>query len=184
MAASKIAEVRVSKLAANVVGTLLTLVLCGMGILLAHLLPLYSPPVGWQVGAIFVSFLVLLPVHEALHALGWICFAGVSWRDIHFGVMWRALMPYCHCMVPIPIRAYRRMASLPLFVTGLFTFTALLIYPTDWFGLFTGLTVGSCIGDVWLIVRLRPFRGAFLVQDSPSEIGCDVYSEVGSLQRD
>jgi hypothetical protein len=176
--ASKVAEVRVSKLAANVVGTLLTLLFCGMAVLLAHLLPRYSPPAGWQGGgALLVSFLVLLPVHEALHAVGCICYAGVSWRDIRVGVMWSALTPYCHCTVPIPIRAYRRMGLLPLFVTGLITTSTLLIYPTDWFGLFTGVTVGACSGDVWLIVRLRRFKGRFLVLDSPSEIGCDVYSD-------
>ena len=175
--AAKVTKVRVDKLAANIVGTLLTLVLCGMAILLAHLLPHYSPPAEWHLYAFLGSSLVLMPVHEALHAMGLIWFGGVSWRDIRFGVMWRALMPYCHCTVPITISAHRRMALLPLIVTGLVTITALLIYPTDWLGGFTGVTIGACVGDIWLVVKLRPFPGAFLVQDSPTEIGCDVYSE-------
>ena len=175
---SKIAEVRVNKLAANIVGTLLLIVSCVAGVWLARLLPHYSAPAGWHAVALIVSVIVLFPVHEALHAVGLVRLAGVSWSHIRFGMMWRALMPYCHCMVPISVRAYRRMALLPLLVTGIVTVTALLFYPTDWLGLLTGCTVASCVGDVWMIVRLRRFSDGCLVQDSPSEIGCDVYSEI------
>jgi hypothetical protein len=175
--ASKVAEIRVNKLAANVVGSVLALALCLAGVVIAHLLPRYSPPAGWNVPALLGSIMVLLPIHEALHALGLVRFGGVSWRHIRFGIMWRALMPYCHCTIPVSLRAYRRMGSLPLLVTGLLSVSCLLIFPSDWLGLFAGVTLGSCIGDVWLLVRLRRFDGALLVQDSPTEIGCDVYAQ-------
>jgi putative zincin peptidase len=175
--ASKVAEIRVNKIAVNVLGTLLTLVLCVTGDWGAHSLPRYAPPAPWHMGALLVSIIVLMPVHEGLHALGLVGFAGISWSHIRFGMMWRALMPYCHCTVPISLRGYRLMGLLPLMVTGLLSIGCLLFYPTDWLGLFTGVAVGSCIGDVWLLVRLRRFSGALLVQDSPTEIGCDVYAQ-------
>ena len=107
-----------SKLAANILGTLLTIAFCIVGVSFAHMLFHRARFSEWQVGAFFVPFLVLLPVHEALHAVGLRIFARVSWRHIKFGVMWRALMPFCHCTVPTSVHAYRRMALLPLWVTG------------------------------------------------------------------
>ena len=90
--------------------------------------------------------------------------------------MWGALMPYCGCAVPVPVRAYRRMALLPLWVTGTAAVAALLVFPTYTLGVLAGVAVASCVGDVWIVAKLRRFTGDLFVQDSPSEIGCDVYS--------
>ncbi|MDB6029725.1 MAG: hypothetical protein JWM16_63 [Verrucomicrobiales bacterium] len=177
-AQSKLAEVRVSKLAANIVGTLLTILSCVIAVFVAHLLPHYMRFADWHGIAFLVSFLVLLPVHEVLHAAGLRIFAGVPLRHIKFGVMWRALMPYCHCTVPISVHAYRRMALLPLWITGSLSVAALLAFPADWLGVFAGFAVAACVGDVWMVIKLRSFADTLLVQDSPSEIGCDVFSTI------
>lgn len=170
------AEIRVSKLAANIVGTLLTIVLCVAGVMVAQILPHHVGFAVWHAIAVLVCFVILLPVHEALHAVGLLIFAGVQWRHIRFGVMWRALMPYCHCTVPISVRAYRRMALLPLWVTGSLSIALLLVFPADCFGAFAGFAVAACVGDVWLVSKLRCFADTLLVNDSPSQIGCDVFS--------
>ena len=175
---TKIAEVRVNKLAVNIISTFLTILLCILGVLLAHLLPHYRAFAEWQAVALLICLILLLPVHEALHAVGLSIFAQVSWRDLKFGVMWRALMPYCHCTVPISVAAYRRMALLPLWITGGFSLVALLAFPTDCLGILLGVAVASCIGDVWMVSKLRPFAGDLFVQDSPSDIGCDVLSSI------
>jgi hypothetical protein len=168
----------VNKLAANLLCTLLTGVVCAAGIAFAHMLPHYVPFAKWHAVALLVSLVALIPVHEALHALGLLRFARVSRRHIRFGVMWHALMPYCYCSVPISLRAYRRMLLLPLWATGSVTATSLLLYPTDWLGLLAGFAVAACIGDVWMVVKLRRFTDGLRVQDCQSEIGCDVYSEI------
>lgn len=175
-AQSKIAEVRVSKLAANVVGTVVTILLCVAGITLAQMLPHHVEFAAWHAITALVCFLILLPVHEALHAVGLLLFARVQWRHIRFGVMWRALIPYCHCTVPISVCAYRRMALLPLWVTGSLSVALLLIVPVDCFGAFAGIALATCVGDIWIVSKLRYFADALLVQDSPAEIGCDVFS--------
>ena len=173
---SLIAEVRVSKLAVNIVGTFLTVLLCVAGVLFAHLLPHYSDFDDWQAFLFLVCLIILIPVHEALHALGLLVFARISLSKLRFGVMWRALIPYCHCTVPIHVAAYRRMALLPLWITGTGSFIALTIFPTDGLGILAGVTVAACIGDVWVVAKLRRFADDLLVQDHPSEIGCDVLS--------
>jgi hypothetical protein len=51
---SKIAEIRVSKLAANRVGTLLTIVLCVAGVMFARVLPHHVGFAPWQAIAVLV----------------------------------------------------------------------------------------------------------------------------------
>jgi hypothetical protein len=173
---SKIAEVRVNKTRTNIAALLLTLALCAAGLGLARLLPHHRPPTLSQAHLLLVLIAVLVPVHEGLHALGLLLFGRVSWQHIRFGVMWHALMPYCACTIPIPIPAYRRMALLPLQVTGALALIALFIFPSDVLGLFVGITLATCIGDVCIVLKLRPFSDNLLAFDSPTEIGCDIYS--------
>jgi hypothetical protein len=175
---AKIAEVRVSKLAANAVGTILTIFLVIVGILFTRILPHHIAFAGWHLLALLLSVVLLVPIHEGLHAVGLFVFARVARRDIRFGVMWRALMPYCHCTVPIPLHACRKMALLPLWVTGLAAVALSFIFPADCLGAFAGIAVASCVGDVWMVYKLRGFAGDLLVQDHPSEIGCDLFSAV------
>jgi hypothetical protein len=68
------------------------------------------------------------------------------------------------------------MILLPLWITGGLSLTALLAFPTDGLAILAGITVAGCVGDVWLVARLRGRADDLLVQDSPSEIGCDVLS--------
>src|SRR5262245_34456142 len=89
--------------------------------------------------------------------------------------MWRALIPYCHCTVPISVVAYRRMALLPLWVTGVGSVAALLIVPTDGSGIFAGAALTTCLGDVLVIISpagpkgmQQFFEGAFYPTTDPS----------------
>lgn len=157
------------------------IILCVTGVIVAQILPHHVGFAEWHAIVVLVCFVILVPVHEALHAVGLRIFAQVQWCHIRFGVMWRGLMPYCHCAVPISIRAYRRMALLPLWVTGSLSIALLLVFAADCFGAFAGFAVAACVGDVWLVCKLRGFADTLLVQDSASEIGCDVFSSMTAI---
>ena len=45
--------------------------------------------------------LLLTAVHEGIHGLTWGLFAESHWRAIRFGVIWKALTPYCTCAQPM-----------------------------------------------------------------------------------
>jgi hypothetical protein len=174
---ASVTKVRVNKLAANLVAIVLTVLLCAAFVVLARWLPHFaSPGAAWHTPAALVAVVVLIVVHEALHAVGMVLFGKISWRDIRFGVIWRALMPYCHCTVPLSVRAFRRMALLPLWITGGVTLAGLLVFPSDLVALVAGFTLAACLGDVWIVARLQRFNEGWLVADSPSEIGCDVFA--------
>jgi hypothetical protein len=173
---SYLAEVRVSKVVVTIVGAVLAIVFSVVGGLLVHMLP-HHVHVGfdeWQAEALLVSFVLLIPIHEALHALGLRIFAGVPWRHIRFGVDWHWMAAYCACSDPITVKAFRRMALLPLWGTGAITIAAAIFFPTEWLGAFAGFTVATCVADVWTVVKLRGISDTLLVQDSPSELGCDI----------
>jgi hypothetical protein len=154
----------------------LTVIFCLAAVVYAQLLPNYKVFEVWHLGLLIVCLIILFPLHEVIHAIGLVIFAGVSRSNIKFGVLWYAMAPYCHCKVPIRVAAYRRMALLPLWITGGASLVALLIYPTDVLGLFAGVTIAGCVGDVWLVVKVRRFADDLWIQDSPTEIGCDVLS--------
>ena len=46
-----------------------------------------------------------------------------------------------------------------------------------------GFAVSACVGDVWMITKLRRFSDDLLVRDCPSEIGCDVYSQIAQTSK-
>ncbi len=174
MVSSKLAEVRVSKLVLNVVAGLLTVPLCVVGIVLAHLLPHHIEVAPWHLAALLVAIILVIPVHEALHGLGLRLFSRVSRREMRFGLFPGSLIFYCHCSVPISIAAYRRMALLPLWTMGGIMLVALVVFPADWVGLLAGVVWAASTGDVWIVAKLRRFPQEVLVQDASGEIGCDV----------
>ena len=51
-------------------------------------------------------------------------------------------------------------------------------HPTDWLGLLTGFSRQRLRRDVCMIAKLRRFSEDLLVRDYPSEIGCDVCSQI------
>lgn len=174
---SNVTEIRGDKRALNIAAGLLTVLLAAAGILVAHQFPRHTPFAEVHALALLGALVVVLPVHELLHALGMVWFGKVSWSNIKFGVFWRALIPYCHCRVPVSLRVYRRMALLPLWGTGAATIIPLILFPADWLGVLAGITMAACAGDLWVVWKLRSFTDeSMLVQDSPTDIGCDVYS--------
>ena len=170
----KITEVRVCELGTHLVAVLLMIPFCAGGVLLAEALPSCAPIALWQSVALVVALVALSMVHEVFHAVGLLKFAHVPWKYVQVGMRWGTLTPYCQCLVPVPLHAYRRMAQLPLLVIGPVLLIVLLAFPAEWLGIVAGISVASCAGDVWLAARLARFQGAILVQDCSSDQGCDV----------
>jgi len=67
---------------------------------------------------LLVDIFLTIPIHEALHGLGWHFFAENGWKDIRFGVMWKQLTPYCHCRTPLRVKPYLFGGLLPFLVLG------------------------------------------------------------------
>ena len=141
--------------------------------------------VGW--GWIGLLLILSIAVHELLHAVGFVYAGGASWRDVRFGVMWKALAPYAHCRQAMQAAPYRVAIVLPALVLG--------VAPTL-VGLATGigaltfygyiLLIAAC-GDAAILWAIRSVPEETLVKDHPSKVGCMValkapHPATGSLQ--
>jgi Putative zincin peptidase len=116
--------------------------------------------------------------HEFIHGLTWSLFAKKGLKSIYYGVLWKALMPYCHCDEPLRVRHYIIGAVMPAMILGFFPLIIALFMGSLGFfifGMFFTLAAG---GDFMIINMLRKENPNNLVQDHPSEIGCYIYQSL------
>ena len=110
-------------------------------------------PGGW-IGVVFVV-LCSAVVHEALHAIGWIAFAGVSSRSISFRRSWRVMGFVAHTETPIPAPAYRASTALPALALALPTIV-LAFALRSWLILLWGLFfLLECFSDIATLLATR-----------------------------
>ncbi len=171
----KCGEAYVNKLFANLVSVPLGMLAIGFFGGLYLVLPYRSKMSDSDLLVFLVLMVPLVVIHEAIHALCALHLGKLHWKDFKFGVHWKALMPYYHLEAPITVKAYRMVTLAPLYVTGTVSTLLFLIHPAVWSALFAGAAIASCIGDVLVFLKLRPFDGNLLVKDSPTEIGCEIY---------
>ena len=114
-------------------------------------------------------------VHELIHGMVWARFAKNGFKSIKFGILWKMIMPYCHCKEPLKIKEYLLGAIMPAIILGFIPATLAIIIGNPAmliFGMFFTLAAG---GDFLIIFTLRNEKADTLVEDHPSEAGCYVY---------
>lgn len=114
-------DLMVSLKAANTIGVLLTipfLILVTIAYFWIH--PLNSASFSSRQSVIWavVLFFALIVVHEGIHGITWACFAPSHFRAIEFGVIWKALTPYCTCSEPLNRWQYVLGALMPTLILG------------------------------------------------------------------
>lgn len=125
----------------------------------------------------FNGFLIMfggIIIHELIHGITWSLFCKQGFKSIKFGVIWKALTPYCHCKEALTKWQYSIGTLMPGIILGIIP--ALIGIVTNscgylLFGLFFTLAAG---GDLLIIWLLRPYQQSDLVEDHPTKIGCIV----------
>lgn len=153
---------------------------------------LFGLPYGWiwfdhltasSVAAVFDRpFLVFallvggIVLHELIHGITWAFFVEGGFRSIRFGIMWKALAPYCHSTRPMRTRPYIIGALMPAVLLGFVP--SLLSLLTGSLGqlLFGWLFIVAAGGDFLMVWVMRELGPNLWIQDHPSEIGCIVYN--------
>ena len=174
-------DLSISILAANIYGTIAgllpTLVIVALFSLrwLGRIVPQGS--LSFQGTGGFLLFLAVLVVgivvHEGLHALGWILFAGQARDTIKFG--FKQLTPYAHARQPMPITGYRLAILLPGLLLGIVPALVAIATGSTFLlavGVFFTFTAG---GDFLILWLLRRVPRSARVQDHPERVGCYVY---------
>lgn len=119
-------------------------------------------------------FVVMIVIHEGLHALGWMLAGRLPMHDVKFGFDRATFSPYAHARAELPAWAYRFGAALPGILTGLLP--ALLGL---WWGHGALIVLGaamlsSAIGDIIILYIIREVPNDAIVRDHPSRGGCYV----------
>lgn len=111
---------------------------------------------------------VSLPVHEALHGLGWKLGGRLGRGQV--SLIFRHGMPMCTCRAVLPVRAYLTGTLLPFIVLGGGSFIYLVACPGT-VSLLTAL-VNLTLPGADLAIAYKVLRsGADMVADIPKEAG-------------
>jgi uncharacterized membrane protein YccC len=173
---TKIAEVRIRKLIANILAGVLTGLLVLFFVLIMSWLPHAAKPVEFSFSWFLVFVFFITMIHEGLHAYAAFRYGGLPRTSIHFGFNWKGMMPYCHLKAPISVKMYRIVGFMPLGITGPIMVAIFFFYPALLTALLAATALASCSGDVMMMMRLHKFADDMLVLDHPSEPGFDIYS--------
>ena len=120
-----------------------------------------------------------IPLHELLHAVGWSLFGRISFKQVKFGVLWKALTPYAHLKTPIGLSAYRSGTIAPFLVMGIIPYVLGIVMGNAWIANFGLLFILAAGGDLLVIWTLRGVQNDAMVIDHPSRVGCIVLDERG-----
>ncbi|MCH7586682.1 MAG: DUF3267 domain-containing protein [Chloroflexi bacterium] len=130
----------------------------------------------------FIPAIVIgIPLHELLHAFGWLLAGHHALKDIKFGFYIRTLSPYAHLRIPTPASVYRTGTFLPALILGFLPYTYALVSGNGWLASFGLFFILAAAGDLFVLWTLRGIDGAFSVLDHPSRVGCYVSREVPSV---
>ena len=124
--------------------------------------------------------LVLIVLHELIHGLVWGCFAKNHFHSIEFGVIWKALTPYCTCSEPMKKWQYMLGGAMPTLILG--AGTAVIAVATSQLLLFyiAELMIFSGGGDFLIILKIllyRTGRKETVYYDHPYECGVVVFEK-------
>lgn len=124
--------------------------------------------------------LVLIVLHELIHGLVWGCFAKNHFHSIEFGVIWKALTPYCTCSEPMKKWQYMLGGAMPTLILG--AGTAVIAVATSQLLLFyiAELMIFSGGGDFLIILKIllyRTGRKETVYYDHPYECGGVVFEK-------
>ena len=129
--------------------------------------------------ALFLAGLLLsLVLHELIHGLTWGLFAPSHFRAISFGVIWRALTPYCTCSEPLKRWQYALGGAMPTLILGFGAGFLATAFRFPWLLFLAQLMLLGGGGDFFILLKIalyRPKKAGVLLYDHPYECGFVVF---------
>lgn len=124
--------------------------------------------------------LLLTAVHEGIHALTWAMFGKDYWKSIRFGVIWKALTPYCTCLRPAKRGQYILGAAMPTLVLGIGLTAAAALTGVFWVFILALAMIFGGGGDFTIILKILLHRQQgrdAVYYDHPYECGVVVFEK-------
>jgi hypothetical protein len=139
----------------------------------AGLWPAVARILVFSLAAVLV-YAVSAVLHEALHVLAMVAYAGTPISSLRFGARLSEGVLYVHSDRPMSARAYRIVLLLPGLVLGILPTAIALLQGGGWLILYGYVMTVSAIGDLLVLQLMRHVDAQALVRDHPEEIGCQV----------
>ena len=127
-----------------------------------------------------VWLIVLVIVHEGVHAIAWKTSSGLPWSQFSFGIDKKSLSPYCHANAPMDVRAYRIGGAAPLLLVGIVPLIYAILAASSMWALLSAVMISAAVGDIFVLWSLRNVPDGALCLDHPSQAGCIIYLPVDS----
>ena len=124
--------------------------------------------------------LLLTAVHEGIHALTWAMFGKDYWKSIRFGVIWKALTPYCTCLRPAKRGQYILGAAMPTLVLGIGLTAAAALTGVYWVFILAIAMIFGGGGDFAIILKMLLHRQQgrdAVYYDHPYECGVVIFEK-------
>lgn len=131
--------------------------------------------------SIIVFFLILVILHEVIHGLTWGIFAENHFHSITFGVIWKALTPYCTCSEPLKKWQYILGALMPTLILGFGIAAISIVFREPLLFVLSELMVLSGGGDFFIVLKMlfyRPKGKDVLYYDHPYECGVVAFERI------
>lgn len=126
----------------------------------------------WQDWALVaLVFFAGITVHELIHGLTAILYAGIPTQQARFGFQWKSLTPYFHSKVAIPAGKFRVVVVMPLIALGIIPYIAGLATGMGGLVAFGIMFIICAGGDVLILWLMKGLSSDTLVQDHPEKIG-------------
>lgn len=128
----------------------------------------------------FIAFIVLIIFHEAIHGITWGIFAKEHFNSIAFGVIWKALTPYCTCSEPLKKWQYIIGGAMPTLILGfgIAMISIFLNYPLLFILSLIMIFAGG--GDFLIIMKVLLHKSTVkesIYYDHPYECGVVVFEK-------
>lgn len=133
-------------------------------------------PIPGDANLLLYGFLLFFGIfiHEAIHVLAWMLFAGKSLKAFRIGFQWKSLAPYAHCSEPMGILPYRLGSFAPGLLLGLLPWVVSLFTGDVLLFIYGWLYTTAAGGDFLILWILRNVKANTLVEDHPTRAGCYV----------
>lgn len=128
----------------------------------------------------FIVFLCLVVVHELIHGIVWGFFAPDHFRSIEFGIIWKALTPYCACSQPLKKWQYLLGGMMPTLVLGTGTVAAAIIFQSDFWFYMSEFMLFSGGADIYIALKILMCRTKsrdVVYFDHPYELGVVLFEK-------
>ena len=180
LAGYKKRDLTVGVLAANTLSLLLSL---PFAIAITVIYFLVNPQGSSQLSSLwwllfFPVFFLLAAVHEFIHGLTWSRFTTGGFGSIAFGVIWKALTPYCSCSEPLTRGQYILGGAMPTLVLGSGLSIAAIVLAQPFLLVLAVTMILAGGGDMLIIAKLlryRPEGRDTLYYDHPYECGLTAF---------